>query len=112
MKKYGRWIAFGVVAVGLIALLILVGANKKLRQKVEALLLERLIKNKVQDLKEKAAVAKSKAEAGKISAEEAEHVANEAEKAISEQKENLQKKLETKGMSADEIADRFNNLRI
>jgi uncharacterized membrane protein YcjF (UPF0283 family) len=112
VKKYARWIGFGVVAVGLITLFVLVGLNDKLRKRIEALLLERLVKNKVQDLKEQAAVAKSKAEAGKISAEEAEQVAKNTEEAISKQKENLQKKLETKGMSADEIADRFNNLRI
>ncbi|MCK5601180.1 hypothetical protein KAR91_04900 [Candidatus Pacearchaeota archaeon] len=112
MKKYGRWIVFGLVAIGLIVLLLLVGVNKNLRQKIKALLLERLVKNKVNDLNEEAAVAKSKAESGKISAEEAENVAKEKEEAISKQKENLQKKLETKGMSADEIANRFNNLRI
>lgn len=112
MKKYGRWVVFGVVATGLIALLLLVGANKKLRQKVTALLLERFVKNKVSDLKEKAAHAQAKAEAGTIKAEEAEQVAKNTEEAISKQKENLQKKYEDQGMSANEISDRFNNISL
>lgn len=110
MKKYGRWIVFGVVALGLLALMLLVGANTKLRQRIEALLLERFVKNKVNDLKEKAARAQAKAEAGTIKAEEAEQVANDAEVAISRQKENLQKKYEDQGMSADEISNRINNI--
>jgi hypothetical protein len=112
VKKYGRWIIFGVVAVGLIALLLLVGANKKLRQRVTALLLERFVKNKVSDLKEKAAHAQAKAEAGTIKAEEAEQVAKDTEEAISKQKGNLQKKYEDQGMSADEISNRFNTISI
>ncbi len=112
MKKYVRWVIFGLVAVGLIVLLILVGANKKLRQKVEALLLERLVRNKVRDLEDKAAHAQAQAEAGKIKAEEAEQVAKETGEAISKQREDLQKKYESQGMDADEISNRFNNLDI
>lgn len=110
MKKYGRWIIFGVVAVGLLVLLLLVGANEKLRQRVTALLLERFVKNKVSDLKDKAAHAQAQAEAGKMKAEEAEQVAKDTEEAISRQKENLQKKYEDQGMSADEISTRINNI--
>lgn len=112
MKKYIRWVVFGLVAVGLIVLLVLIGANKKLRQRVEALLLERLVRNKVRDLQDKAAHAKAQAEAGKIKAEEAEQIANETGEAIKKQKEDLQKKYESRGMDADEISNRFNNLDI
>jgi len=112
VKKSLRWVIFGVIAVGLVALLLLVGANKKLRQRVEALLLERFIKNKVKDLEDKAAVVKAQAEVGKTNAEEAEKVAKETEEAIKKQKTDLQKKLEDRGLSADEISTRFNNLRI
>lgn len=112
MKKYGRWVVFSVVAAGLITLLVFIGVNKKLRQRVTALLLERFVKNKVSDLKEQAAHAQAKAEAGIIKAEEAEQVAKNMGEAISKQKENLQKKYEDQGMSADEISNRFNNINI
>lgn len=112
MQKYIRWIIFGVVALGLIVLIVVVGLNKDLRQKVEALLLEKFVRNKVADLRDKATAAKTKADAGKISAEQAEQVAADTEKAISEQKDGLQQGLEQRGLSADEIANRFNNLSI
>lgn len=112
MKKYIRWIIFGLIAVGLIAILLLIGANEKLRKKVTALLLEKFIQNKVKDLQEKAAYAKAQAEAGKIKAEEAEKIAQETGEIISKQKEDLQKKYENQGMNANEISDRFNHLDI
>ena len=101
-----------MVAVGLIVLLVLVGANKKLRQKVEALLLERLVKNKIRDLEDKAAQVTAAAEAEEMSAKEAEETAAELKQEISKQKEALQSKLELRGMNADEISTRFNRLRI
>jgi len=112
VKKYVRWVVFGLIAVGLIVLLVLVGANEKLRKRVTALLLERLVQNKVKDLQDKAATAKAQAEAGKIKAEEAEKIAKETGEAISKQKGDLQKKYESQGMDADEISDRFNHLDI
>lgn len=112
MKKYARWVIFGLVAIGLIVLLVLIGANKKLRQRIEALLLERFVKNKVRDLQDKAAHTEAQAEAGKIKAEEAEKVARETGEAISKQKKDLQKKYESQGINADEISNRFNNLDI
>ena len=101
-----------MVAVGLIVLLVLVGANKKLRQKVEALLLERLVKNKIRDLEDKAAQVTAAAEAEEMSAKAAEETATELKQEISKQKEALQSKLELRGMNADEISTRFNRLRI
>jgi len=112
VKKYWRWIVFGVVAIVVIALLVLVGANKNLRQKLTALLLERQVKNKIADTKEKAAAAKAKAEANTISAEEAETEAKAAEEAISKQKKILQEGLEKRGLDADEIANRMGNLSV
>lgn len=112
MKKYGRWIIFGVVAVGIIALLLLVGINGNLRRKLEILLLELQIKTKVANIKEKAAATKAKAEANEISAVEIEKEAKATEEAISKQKEALQKGLEKRGLNADEIADRLGNLGV
>lgn len=112
MKKYLRWIVFGLVAIVLIVLLLLVGANKKLRQHIESLLLERFVKNKVRDLEDEAATAIAKAKMGRTSAKEAEKIASDTEKKIEKQKADLQEKLENRGMSADEISNRFNNLRI
>ena len=112
MKKYGRWIIFGLVAAGIIALLLLVGLNSDLKKKLSSLLLEKKIKTKIQNLRDKAAAAKIKADAGKVSAEEAENTAKETEEAISKQKEVLQKGLEKEGLNADEIVDRFRNLGI
>jgi DNA-directed RNA polymerase specialized sigma24 family protein len=112
VKKYGRWILFGLVAVGIIVLLILGGVNKDLRQRLTALLLERKVKNKIQDLKEEAAASRAKAEASEISAEEAEQVATATEEAISEQKKALEMGLEERGLNADEIADRFGRLGV
>ena len=112
MKKYWRWILFGLLIVGLILLWLVVGANKRLRQRVEALILEKFVKNKVQDLKEKAAAVKARADLTKEQAEAAENTAKEIETEISKQKETLQKGLENRGMDATEISNRFNNLRI
>ena len=112
MKKYWRWIVFGVVAMGLIALWLLLGMNKKFRQKIEALLLERKIKTEIQDLREKAAATKVRAENSEINAEEAEKEAKAIEEAIQKQKAILEEGLKVRGLSADEIANRFNNLDI
>ena len=112
MKKHLRWIGFGVLAVGVIVLLLVVGANKNLRQRLTALLLERKVKTEIQDSRDKAAAAKAKAEANKLGAEEAEKIAKESEEAISKQKEALQAGLEERGLNADEIADRFRNLGV
>jgi len=112
MKQYLRWIIFGLVAVGIIILLVLVGANTKLRQQLTAFLLEQKTKTEIAGLKDKAIVAKTKADAGKLDAEQAEQVANETGKAIFKKKETLQKSYESKGMDADEIANRFNNLGV
>lgn len=112
MKKFGRWLLFGMFAIGLMVLLFVVGINKNLRAQLEALLLEKFVKNKVGDLKEKAARAQTKAEAGVISAEEAEKIAKSTEEEILKQKEDLQKKYEEQGMAADDISNRINNLRV
>jgi hypothetical protein len=112
MKQYWRWIVFGVIAIGIIVLLVLVGANQKLRQQLVALLLEQKVKTEIAGLKDKAIIAKTKADSGKIEAEEAEQVANETEEAISKKKETLQKKYESDGLDTDEIANRFNNLGV
>lgn len=112
MKKYGRWIIFGLVAIGIIILLVLLGTNKEMRQRLTALLLERKVKNRIEDLRENAANIKAKAEANQISAEKADQIAKEAEQAISEQKKALQEGLEKRGLNADEIADRFRHLSI
>ena len=110
--KYWRWIVFGLVAIAIIALWVLVGVNKNLRQRMEALLLERLVKNKVQDLKDKAAGVKAQADSNKIDAEKAQQEAAAIEKAISEQKTALQAGLESRGLDANEIADRFRRLNL
>ncbi len=112
MKKYWRWILFGLLVIGLIVLWLVIGANKNLRQKVEALILEKFIKNKVHDLKEKASAARAVGDHTKEEAEAAENKAKEIEKEISKQKEVLQRGLENRGMNADEISNRFNNLSI
>ena len=111
MNKYLRWSVFGLVAAGLVILWLL-SKNKDARKKVEALLLERLIKNKVSDLKDKATAAQIQAQNGKIKADEAEKIAKQVEGKIIEHKQELEKKLESKGLSADEISDRFNNLSL
>ena len=107
-----RWIIYGLVAIVVIALLLLVGSNKNLRQRLTALLLERKVKTSIQGLQEQAAAAKAKAEANQISAQEAEDVIKAAEEAISRQKQELQAGLADGGLNAQEIADRFRNLRI
>lgn len=112
MKKYIRWIGFGLIAVVLIVLLLLVGLNRELRNKIKVLLTEQFIKNKVKDFEEDAAVAKSKAKSGKLEAKKAEKIAKEAEDKIKVQKEELEKKLNDQGLSADEISNRFNSLRL
>ena len=93
MKQWGRWIWFGAVALVLIIVLVFVGANKKLRQQIEALLLERFVKNKVNDLEDKAIVIKTRAEMNEISAKEAEEKAGLLDKKIKEQKSKLEKGL-------------------
>lgn len=112
MKKYIRWIIFGLIAVVLIILLVLVGINEKLREKVSSLLLEKFIQNKVRDLRDRAEYVRAQADAGKIAAEEAEKIVRETNETVSKQKESLQSKYESKGMNADEISNRFNNLNI
>lgn len=112
MKKWGRWIIFGIIAVLAIVGIIVFSANKKLRQRIESLLLERFIKNKVSDLKEKAVEVKTLAEKGKLDAKEAEDEAKAIEEQIAGQKEALQQGLEKRGLDADEISNRFNNLSI
>ena len=112
MKKYGRWIVFGLLAVGVIILLLVVGANEKLRKRLTALLIQEKAKTEINNLKDKATVAKTKADSGKITAEEAEKEAKAAEEAISKQKQALQQGLEKKGLSADEIADSFTRLGV
>jgi 23S rRNA pseudoU1915 N3-methylase RlmH len=110
--KYGRWIIFGLVAIAIVGLWLLVGANKNLRQRIEALLLERLVKNKVQDLRDKATEVKAKADAHQIDGEKAQQEAAAIEKAISEQKAALQSNLESRGLDAEEIANRFRTLNL
>jgi len=110
--KYWRWIVFGLVAIAIIALWVLVGVNKNLRQRMEALLLERLVRNRVQDLRDKAADVKAQADANKIDAEKAQQEAAAIEKAISEQKAALQSGYESRGVNAEEIADRFRRLNL
>lgn len=112
MSSTWRWILFGVLALLAIVGLVLLGANKKLRQRISGLLLERFIKNKVSDLKEKAVKVQTLAEQNKIDAKEAEQQAKEIEEAIEGQKEALQQGLEKRGLDADEISNRFNNLSI
>ena len=112
MKQYWRWIIFGLVAVGIIALLLFAGANKKLRQRLMALLLERKVKTEIQNLRDKAASAKAKADSDKIDAEEAEQIASTTDKEIAEKKQSLQKGLEERGLDAAEIADRFRSLGV
>ena len=112
MKPSLRWIGFGLLAVGIIALLLVFGANKKLRQKLTALLLEKKIKTEISNLKDTAIIAKAKADANKISAEEAEQVSKAADEAISKQKTALQEGLKKKGLTADEITDRFKSLGV
>jgi hypothetical protein len=112
MKKYWRWIVFGVVALVLVIALVLVGANKKLRQQIQILLMEKFTRNQVKDLEEQATVIRTKAENNEIEGQEAEAQAQKLDNQIKDKKDSLKKGLENKGMSADEISDRFNNLRI
>ena len=79
MKKYWRWILFAIIAIVLIAAWIALSANKGLRQKIEGLLLERFVRNKVEDLKEQAVAAETKAKAGEIDAAEAEEIKKKLE---------------------------------
>ena len=112
MKKYWRWIVFGVVAIGIIALLLFIGANKDLRQRLTALLLERKVKTEIQNTRDKAAAAKAKADTNQISAEEAADVAKQSEEAIAKQKTALQQGLKARGLNAGEIANRFTSLGV
>lgn len=112
IAKYGRWIVFGVVAIGLIALLIFLGANKKLRDQIQALLAEKLLNNKVRDLQDQASKVQAQADAGKIKADEALAAAKSVEEDIKKHKLLLQQQYEAQGLSADEISNRFNNLRL
>jgi hypothetical protein len=112
MKNYLRWVAFGLVAVGLIALLLLLGANKDLRQKLVALLLEKKVKTEIQGLQEQAADARAKGRANQISAEAAEAAVKTAEEAILRKKQALQAKLTQGGANAEEIAARLRNLGV
>ena len=112
MKNYGRWIVFGLVAAGIIALLLLVGANKNLRERLVALLLERKVKTAIQGLQDQASTAKARAQANQLSAEEAEKAAKVVADAIASQKQALQAGYEQQGLTANEIAERFTNLNI
>jgi len=108
VKNYLRWAAFGLVAVGLIVLLLLLGSNKSLRQRLTALLLEKKVKTAIQGLQEQAADAKAKAQANQIGAEEAEATAKATEEAILKQRQALQAGLEQRGA----IASRLRNLGV
>ncbi len=110
--QYIRWIAFGVVAVGIIVVLVLFGLNRKLRQQLEALLLEKLVKTKVRNLEDQALVIKTQAGRNQIDAATAESEAAKLEAKIKAEKDQLKSKLETKGLAADDISNRLNNLRI
>ena len=110
--NYIRWIIFGLVALGIIVLLVLCGANKNLRERLVALLLERKVKTAIQGLQDQAATSKAKAQANQMSAEEAEVAAKVVADAIAKQKQSLQTGYEQKGMTSDEIAERFRNLGI
>lgn len=110
--KYVRWIVFGLIAAVIVVLWILLGSNKKLRQQIEALLLERLVKNKIQDLRDRAVEIKAKADANQIDAEKAKQEASAIEQEISEHKDALQMDLESRGLDAKEIADRFRKLNL
>lgn len=110
--KYWRWIVFGLVAIAIIVLWLLVGANKNLRQRIESLLLERLVKNKVQDLRDRATTIKAQADSNQMDAKKAQQAASAIEQAIAKQKAALQGGLESRGLNAQEIADRFSKLRI
>ena len=112
MKRYLRWVVFGLIAVGLIALLVVFGANAKLREKMLRLMLELKVKTSIQDLKEKAATASAKAKDDSDEGVEAEKAAKEAEAKVSQKKEELRVQLTERGLSADEIADRFRKLDI
>jgi len=112
IKRYWKWIAFGLVAIGLLVLWLLVASNKNLRQRVEVLLLEKFVRNKVQGLQDEAAAANALAASNEKGAQEAAKRAKELEAAISEQKQSLQSGLESRGLNADEIANRFRNLNI
>lgn len=112
MKQYGRWIIFGLIAIGVIILLVVLGVNKDLRQKLTALLLERKVKTTIQGLQDQAADARAKAQANQMSAEDAEKAAKAAEAAIVQQKQALQAGFESRGLNAEEIADRFKRLGV
>ena len=110
LKKHWRWVAFGLVAIGIIALWLLVSANKSLRQKLEVMLLERFVKNKVDDLEDKASAAKALANSGADGAANAEADAKKLSDQIAQQKTTLQQGLQQRGLDADQIAERFRNL--
>jgi len=110
LKKYWRWIVFGLVAIGLIVLWLLVSSNKSLRQKLEVMLLERFVKNKVDGLEDQASAAKALAESGASDAAAAEATARQLAVAVAQQKATLQQGLESRGLDADQIAERFRNI--
>jgi hypothetical protein len=90
----------------------LFSANKKLRNKLNLLLQEKLIKTKIKNLQDQAIIIKHKAEINEISAEEAEGEANKVEHEILIQKKKLEDRMTSNGLNADEISNRFNNLSI
>lgn len=112
MNQYVRWIIFGVVALGIVILLIFAGSNKKLRQQLTALLLEKKIKTEIDIIKDKAIIIKNKADNNKIAAEEAEQLSKNNDATIAEKKQLLQKQFENNGMTADEITNRFKHLGV
>jgi hypothetical protein len=74
--------------------------------------LERLVKNKIQDLRDKALAIRAKADANQIDAETANQEASAIEQAISDHKLALQANLEVRGLNAEEIANRFRTLNL
>lgn len=112
IKKYIRWIIFGLIASILLLLIVLVGANKKLRRQISLLLQEQLIKTKIKDLQDQAIIVKHRASNNEVSAEKMEEAANKINGEILKQKQKLEKDMVIRGLSANEISNRFNNLRI
>ena len=112
MKKYLRWTAAGIVVVALLVLLVFVGINSNLRNKITQLLAELKFKNVISDLKEQAANIRAKADADSTKAAEAEGIAKEIEVKIITKKKELSEDLAGRGMSTDEIAERFRKLSI
>jgi len=112
LKIHWKWAIFGLFALLLLVVLVLVSMNDQLRGKVQKLIFENKLKTLIQSLKIKAAAALESAKVNKQAAQDAIDSAKDINSRIGVHKRALKSHYKDRGVSTNEISDRFNNLNL